>query len=98
MRRLDDEIGPPFLVRGVAADELHGSPASRDDVRALERRPVRETLDLLAEHDTRIAEDLRRDGRPDRRPATDTNPAGARTLRQPLAEHGASIGEVRAAG
>lgn len=89
---IGDEISPPFLVRGVATEELHGAPASRDDVLALERavdqtigrRPVRQTLEQLAGHDDRIAEYLRRGRQPNRRPATDTDPAGARTLKQPL--------------
>lgn len=86
---LDGAISRPFLVRGVPADELHGDIRRPDEVPDLERaideridrRPVRETLDRLAEHEARIVDHLRRDRRAERPVDAEQ---GARTVRQPL--------------
>ncbi|HTU39971.1 MAG TPA: hypothetical protein VMF35_18385 [Acidimicrobiales bacterium] len=88
---LDGAISRPFLVRGVPADELHGHARRPDDVPELDRaiderigrRPVRDTLDRLADHDARIVDHLRRGRRAGRDEPT-TADQGARTVRQPL--------------
>jgi hypothetical protein len=89
---LNGEISRPFLVRGVPADELHRDVWRPDDVPELDRaiderinrRPVSETLDQLAQHDARIVDHLRRGRRADQRPTTTGADTGARTVRQPL--------------
>lgn len=88
---LNGAISRPFLVRGVPADELHGHAHQPDDVPELDRaiderigrRPVRDTLDQLADHDARIVDHLRRGRRAGRDTPTGAD-QGARTVRQPL--------------
>ncbi|HXE45398.1 MAG TPA: hypothetical protein VN635_09370 [Conexibacter sp.] len=73
---LAGQASPPFLIHGVALEDLYPEPVADDELAALEaaidrtvaRRPIGATLRVLDEHDQRIRDHLRRRPRERRAP------------------------------